>query len=109
MEDVAKLREASVNLETLLRKEIDIIARWEVDAEDLDEELDRIDVEKFERLALERNIFREALARLTGSAEEYLAQPEELPGGEETPTTNRKKRDLKNMPAFLTRRHKRRF
>lgn len=109
IQDVVGLRENAKNLEKLLTNEIDIIARWELDAEDLHEELDRIDLAMFEKLALERKVFEDALARLRGSAEEYLAQPEELEAEEDTPARNQKKRETRNLPAFLTRKHKRRF
>jgi len=94
----------------LLEREVDIIGRWSNNAQNLDKKLDKIDLSKFEELPLYRGNFSKALARLRESAEEYLAQPEQLWEDEETPTQHRRKRrDLKNSPAFLTRRHERRF
>jgi len=109
IEDVVELRENAENLEKQLKNEIDIIARWELDAEDIDEELDRIDLEMFEKLALKRKVFEDALARLRGTAEDYIARAEELEKEEATPATNRRKRNTRNLPAFLTRKHKKRF
>ena len=94
----------------LLEREVDIIGRWSNNAQNLDKKLDKIDLSKFEELPLYRGNFSKALARLRESAEEYLAQPEQLWEDEETPTQNRRKRrDLRNSPAFLTRSHERRF
>ena len=105
--------EIKTNRETvikLLEHEIDIIGRWLNNAENLDEKLDTIDLSNFEELPLYRDNFSKALGRLRESAEEYLAQPEQLWEDEETPTQNRRKRrDLRNSPAFLTRSHERTF
>jgi len=107
--DVGQVKQDTDKLINLLEREVDIIGRWKNNAENLHKKLDRVDLAKFERLPLYRNTYSMALARLRGSVEEYLAQPEQLWEDEETPTHERKRRDLRNMPAPLTRSHKRRF
>jgi len=104
--DIGDVKTRTAKLIKLLEREVDIIGRWSNNAKNLDKKLDELDLSKFEELPLYRGIFSMALARLRQSAEEYLAQPEQLWEDEETPTQiRRRKRDL----PFLTRRHKRRF
>jgi len=105
--DISDVKARTDKLIKLLEREVDIIGRWSNNAKNLDKKLDRLDLSKFEKLPLYRDNFSKALVRLRESAEEYLAQPEQLWEDEETPTQNRtrKRRDL----AFLTRSHPRRF
>merc|ERR1719322_934674 len=105
-EDIGVVKARTDNLIKLLEREVDIIGTWSNNAENLDKKLDTVDLKNFEELPLYRGNFVKALGRLRKSAEEYLAQPEQLWEDEETPTQiRRRKRDL----AFLTRSHKRRF
>ena len=106
-EDIGVVKARTDNLIKLLEREVDIIGTWSNNAENLDKKLDTVDLKNFEELPLYRGNFVKALGRLRKSAEEYLAQPEQLWEDEETPTQirTRKRRDL----AILTRSHKRRF
>ena len=104
--DIGDVKARTDKLIKLLEREVDIIGRWSNNAKNLDKKLDKLDLSKFEALPLYRGNFSKALGRLRESAEEYLAQPEQLWEDEETPTEfRRRKRDL----TFLTRSHKRRF
>ena len=63
---------------TVLQTELRIVASWKTKAQDLDGKLDRLSLDKFERLPLYRNFFLRSVVRLRKSAEEYLNQPVEL-------------------------------
>ena len=63
---------------TVLQTELRIVASWKTNAQNLNGKLDRLSLDRFERLPLYRNSFLRSVVRLRKSAEEYLNQPVEL-------------------------------
>jgi len=108
-DDITRVKSDTDELIDWLELEVDIIGRWKNNAENFNRKLDNVDISKFETLPLYKKSFSSALARLRESAEEYLAQPEQLWEDEETPTQFRSGKFVDILPSPITRRHKRRF
>merc|ERR1712209_121376 len=96
VEDIEGIKTTTGDLIRGLERELDIVSDWKNDALVMDKKLDRIDLLKFERLPLYRDIFAREVVALREAAEEYLNQPVQLFDQKISPTREAKAKPLRN-------------
>jgi len=107
VEDIEGIKTTTGDLIRGLERELDIVSDWKNDALVMDKKLDRIDLLKFERLPLYRDIFAREVVALREAAEEYLNQPVQLFDQKKSVQQERRKRSLSEIT--VVRNHKRSF
>jgi len=85
-----------------LQSEERIVQAWRIDAQAMDKNLDKLDLDRFEKLPLYRRVFAKSVVNLRESAEDYL----NLPVFVQDPA-ERRKRSLSEKT--MVRKHTRNF
>jgi len=107
VEDVEGIKTTTGDLIRGLERELAIVSDWKNDALVMDKKLDTIDLLKFERLPLYRDIFAREVVALREAAQEYLNQPVQLFDQKKSVQQERRKRSLSEIT--VVRNHKRSF
>ena len=90
-----------------LESEERIVQAWRIDAQEMDKKLDKLDLNKFQKMSLYRKVFAKSVVNLRESAEDYLKLPKEPVEIFVDDLKARRKRSLSEKA--LVRKHTRNF
>jgi len=106
-EDVLEIKDVTRILINGLESEERIVQAWRIDAQEMDKKLDKLDLNKFQKMSLYRKVFAKSVVNLRESAEDYLKLPKEPVEIFVDDLKARRKRSLSEKT--LVRKHTRNF